>query len=119
MMVTPEDLPKPEKPDRFESGSKLPECRRLPGRSGPVGRRGIKEYRAAEALTLIATDRDHKPLVCPSCGSTEIERTPRRLPRGAPDLGRITLHCSSCGRSAVYLAVTNPGGQPQTEGSKE
>jgi hypothetical protein len=84
-----------------------------------VGRRGIKEYRAAEALMLIAADRDHKPLVCPSCGCTEIERTPRSPPRGAPELGRITLHCSACGRSAVYLAVANPGTQSQVEGSKE
>ena len=84
-----------------------------------MGRRGIKEYRAAEALTLIAADRDHQPLVCPSCGSNEIDRTPRRPPRGAPDLGRITLHCSSCGRSAVYLAVVNQGTQPQIERLKE
>lgn len=82
-----------------------------------MGRRGIKEYRAAEALMLIAADRDHKPLVCPSCGSDDIERTPRRLPRGAPDVGRITLHCSACGRSAVYLAVTST--QPQPEGQKD
>jgi len=68
---------------------------------------------------LIAADRDHKPLVCPSCGSTDIERTPRRPPRGAPELGRITLHCSACGRSAVYLAVSTPGTLPQVEGSKE
>ncbi len=84
-----------------------------------MGRRGVKEYRAAEALMLIAADRDHRPLVCPSCSSDEIVRTPRRLPRGAPDLGRITLHCSACGRSAVYLAVTNSGAQSQTEKSKE
>ena len=68
---------------------------------------------------LIAADRDHKPLVCPSCGSNEIDRIPKRLPRGAPDLGRITLHCTACGRSAVYLAVANAGTQPQIEGLKE
>src|SRR5688572_23858920 len=46
---------------------------------GPtVGRRGIKEYRAPEALILIAADRDQKPLVCPSCGSVEVERVPVR-----------------------------------------
>src|SRR5258708_34261779 len=32
------------------------------GESG--GRRGIKEFRAPEALALIASDRDHRPLVC-------------------------------------------------------
>ena len=46
---------------------------------GPtVGRRGIKEYRAPEALILIAADRDQKPLVCPSCGSLAVERVPER-----------------------------------------
>lgn len=60
---------------------------------------------------LIAADRDHKPLVCPSCGSDQIERTPKRTSRAAPELGRITLHCGACGRSAVYLAVDNPGTQ--------
>lgn len=83
-----------------------------------MGRRGIKEYRAAEALSLIAADRDHKPLACPSCGCDEIDRTPKRLPRGDPDLGRITLHCTACGRSAVYLAVAKPN-QQQIEGLKE
>jgi hypothetical protein len=72
-----------------------------------VGRRGIKEYRAAEALILIAADRDHKPLVCPSCGSNEIDRIPKRSPRTAADQGRITLHCNACGRSAVYLGAEN------------
>jgi len=67
-----------------------------------VGRRGIKEYRAPEALILIALDRDQKPLVCPSCDSTDIIRVPRR---GSEDdqAGRITLTCNNCGRSAVYL----------------
>lgn len=72
---------------------------------GPtVGRRGIKEYRAPEALILIAADRDHRPLVCPSCGSAAVERNPPR-PLKADDqpAGRITLHCSACGRSAVYI----------------
>jgi hypothetical protein len=77
---------------------------------GPVGRRGIKEYRAAEALTLIAADRDHKPLVCPSCGSANIARIPKRDPRpDAPDQGKITLHCDACGRSAVYIALAGSG----------
>ena len=82
----------------------------------PVGRRGIKEYRAAEALTLIAADRDHKPLVCPSCGSADIERVPQRSRPDSPDTGRITLHCQACGRSAVYLAVsggTSPEAPPE------
>jgi predicted RNA-binding Zn-ribbon protein involved in translation (DUF1610 family) len=69
-----------------------------------VGRRGIKEYRAPEALVLIAADRDQKPLVCPSCGSDAIERTPPRA-SSDPDQhgGRVTLHCAQCGRTAVYI----------------
>ena len=69
-----------------------------------MGRRGIKEYRAPEALILIAADRDHKPLVCPSCSSAAVERNPPRA-IGADDqpAGRITLHCSACGRSVVYI----------------
>lgn len=70
-----------------------------------VGRRGVKEYRAGEALSLIAADRDGKTLACPSCGATTIERSPRRSPKGAPEeAGRVTLHCGTCGRSAVYLS---------------
>jgi transposase-like protein len=65
-----------------------------------VGRRGTKEYRAAEALVLIAADRDHKPLVCPSCSTTSIERNPKRNEELA---GRVTLTCKSCGRVASYL----------------
>lgn len=66
-----------------------------------MGRRGIKEYRAPEALILIAADRDRKPLVCPSCGSADIQRTPRR---GSDDpAGRVTLTCAACSRSAVYI----------------
>src|ERR1700694_3218666 len=45
-----------------------------------VGRRGIKEYRAPEALALIAADREHAHLVCPSCGTRTIQRSPRRRP---------------------------------------
>jgi hypothetical protein len=66
-----------------------------------VGRRGIKEYRAPEALILIALDRDRKPLVCPSCDSTDITRIPSR--HDDDQAGRITLRCNHCGRSAVYL----------------
>lgn len=69
-----------------------------------MGRRGIKEYRAPEALALIAADREHVPLVCPSCGTRSIVRVPRR--RGArvtltPE--RITLTCQGCGRHASYI----------------
>ena len=66
-----------------------------------MGRRGIKEYRAPEALILIAADRDRKVLVCPSCGSPEIERTPSRA--SAEPSGRFTLVCAACQRSAVYI----------------
>jgi transposase-like protein len=62
----------------------------------------VKEYRAPEALILIAADRDQKPLVCPSCNSADVERTPMRT---ADDLqgGRVTLHCNTCGRTAAYI----------------
>ncbi|MGB7213322.1 MAG: hypothetical protein WBC97_11935 [Gemmatimonadales bacterium] len=70
-----------------------------------MGRRGIKEYRAGEALNLIAADRDGQALVCPSCGAAAIEREPRRPSKSkTADAGRVTLHCSACGRSAVYLS---------------
>jgi hypothetical protein len=81
-----------------------------------VGRRGIKEFRAPEALALIAADREHQPLVCPSCGTRTIQRVPRRRPRptpspaggggddGTPPAERISLTCSACGRHASYLA---------------
>jgi len=68
-----------------------------------VGRRGIKEYRAAEALALIAADRDHKPLMCPTCSTPTIERSPKR---NEEPLGRVTMTCKSCGRVASYLART-------------
>lgn len=75
-----------------------------------MGRRGIKEYRAAEALSLIAADRDHQILVCPSCGSDDIDRIPKRdLRPNAHDQGKITLHCTACGRSAVYTALAGSG----------
>ena len=66
-----------------------------------MGRKGIKEYRAPEALALISADRDRGDLVCPSCGAATIDRTPRRSSRGSG--GRITLHCTSCDRSAKYI----------------
>ncbi len=71
-----------------------------------MGRRGIKEYRAPEALILIAADRDQKPLVCPSCGAAEVERTPERVLGDELQGGRVTLHCNACGRTAAYIART-------------
>ena len=72
-----------------------------------MGRRGIKEYRASEALTIIAADREHQPLVCPSCGARAIQRVPRRRPLRpgeTPHLGeRISLTCGKCGRHASYI----------------
>ena len=69
-----------------------------------MGRKGIKEYRAPEALALISADRERADLVCPSCGAATIERTPKRSSRG--DGGRITLHCTSCDRNAKYILRT-------------
>jgi len=72
-----------------------------------VGRRGIKEFRAPEALALIAADRAHEPLVCPSCGTRTIHRVPRRRPArpGDPLAGaeRISLTCAACSRHASYI----------------
>jgi RNase P subunit RPR2 len=79
-----------------------------PPEGRPVGRRGIKEYRAGEALVLIAADRDHKPLVCPTCSTPSVERHPKRNDQPA---GRVTLTCRTCGRVASYLergSVTSP-----------
>jgi len=68
-----------------------------------LGRRGIKEYRAPEALILIAADRDQKPLVCPSCSSVAVVRNPERSSSEDAQGGRVTLHCTDCGRSAAYI----------------
>jgi uncharacterized ferredoxin-like protein len=66
-----------------------------------VGRRGIKEYRAAEALLLISADRGgNDGLVCPTCSTPTVQRSPCR--NGEPS-GRVTLTCGDCGRSAVYI----------------
>ena len=80
-----------------------------------MGRRGIKEYRAPEALILIAADRDQKPLVCPSCSSPQVERTPIRSSSEDAQGGRVTLHCSACGRTAAYIARTlSPSAMPES-----
>ena len=70
-----------------------------------MGRRGIKEYRAPEALALIAADREHVPLVCPSCSTRSIVRAPRRRGGRAAPLApeRVTLTCQTCGRHASYI----------------
>ena len=66
-----------------------------------MGRRGIKEYRAAEALLLISADRDGRnSLVCPSCNAS-VARSPTRCAGEA--CGRVTLRCAECGRSASYI----------------
>src|SRR2546422_49420 len=77
------------------------------GATQDVGRRGIKEYRAPEALALIAADREHLPLVCPSCGTRSIQRVPRRRGTRAgivlTQSERITLTCQTCARHASYI----------------
>jgi hypothetical protein len=77
-----------------------------------VGRRGIKEFRADEALQLILADRDREELGCPSCGSSDIQRTPkRRIPSARwGRLRQVTLQCNECSRRAVYVPrnVTQP-----------
>ena len=70
-----------------------------------MGRRGIKEYRPGEALTLIALDREGKPLVCHSCGAAKVLRNPKRIAPG--EAGRVTLHCDACSRNASYLSKTD------------
>lgn len=73
-----------------------------------MGRRGMKEYRAPEALMLIAADREGKPLICPSCGSTEVVRIPERRGTENAPVGRVTLRCAACTRCAVYIQRTTP-----------
>src|SRR5687768_7087566 len=74
---------------------------RTPPEGQAVGRRGIKEYRAPEALILIAADRDQKPLVCPSCGAASVERIPERIAMDDAQGGKVTLHCTACSRTAA------------------
>ena len=78
-----------------------------------MGRRGMKEYRASEALTLIAADRAGEPLVCPSCGAKAIQRVPRRHPEGQalPEGEHVSLTCRRCGRHASY--IERGPGQPR------
>ena len=51
-------------------------------------------------------------LVCPSCGNSGIERSPKRRLSKARALShrQVTLRCSKCGRQAVYIPqnVTQP-----------
>ncbi len=58
-------------------------------------------YNPAQALHLIATDRQGAPLSCPSC-SGPIERDPMHSP--PPPRSQVTLKCASCGRFARYIA---------------
>lgn len=69
-----------------------------------MGRRGIKEFRAPEALALIGADREHQPLVCPTCGTRTIQRAPRRRAGVWAAAERVSLTCASCGRHAYYIA---------------
>ncbi len=58
-------------------------------------------YNPAQALNLIANDRNGAPLSCPSC-SGSIERDPLEIP--PPPRCQVTLRCTNCGRFAKYLA---------------
>ena len=58
-------------------------------------------YNPAQALHLIASDRNGDPLSCPSC-SGSIERDPGNAP--PPPRSHVTLKCIGCGRVARYIA---------------
>lgn len=81
------------------------------GRDRPVTRRHLKEFRPAEALSLISADRNGKRAPCPSCGSDTVERTPARN-ADQSNGGRVQLGCESCGRVVAYIdrAATTPAG---------
>ena len=58
-------------------------------------------FNPAQALNLIANDRNGSPLSCPSC-SGDIERDPAQFPQ--PPRSHVTLKCTNCGRFARYIA---------------
>ena len=58
-------------------------------------------YNPAQALHLIANDRNGTALSCPSC-SGNIQRTPNFSPPRPQS--HITLRCTTCGRIAHYIA---------------
>jgi hypothetical protein len=58
-------------------------------------------FNPAQALNLIANDRNGHPLSCPSC-SGDIERDPAQAP--PPPRCHVTLKCTACGRFARYIA---------------
>jgi hypothetical protein len=58
-------------------------------------------YNPAQALHLIASDRNGGPLSCPSC-SGPIERDPDNQP--PTPRAHVTLKCTTCGRFARYIA---------------
>ena len=58
-------------------------------------------YNPAQALHLIANDRNGTSLSCPSC-SGSIQRTPNLSPPRPQS--QITLRCATCGRMARYVA---------------
>jgi len=70
-----------------------------------MGRRGIKEYKAGQALEVILADRNREPVKCPSCGHGRFERSPRKRLNDTPgELYRqVRLTCRKCERSAAYM----------------
>ena len=95
---------------------------RRKGRPWDAG--AVKEYRAPEALILIAADRDQKPLVCPSCGSAAVERTPTSILAedapggpGDPPLQRLLPHCRlHPAHGQPLVAARSPSNPPLTRG---
>ncbi|MFQ5549733.1 MAG: hypothetical protein ACE5FJ_00675 [Gemmatimonadales bacterium] len=81
-----------------------------------MGRRGIKEYKAGEALELILADRDREVLRCPSCGSKSFNRSPKKRLTETPgdSYRQVRITCKECNRSAVYVPhrLTQPS-EPQ------
>jgi predicted RNA-binding Zn-ribbon protein involved in translation (DUF1610 family) len=59
-------------------------------------------YNPAQVLTLVTTDRNGRPLSCPACGASSIEREPVVIP--PPPQSHVTLKCAKCGRVARYIA---------------